>query len=769
MKTRHQHLSAGPQEGFLRHYLLMFRKWFWLILSVVCVIVTITLIDTARTRPVYQATVRLIIEREHPHIIPFDEAIGRSPVIDPMVSYSSYYQTQYKLLQSRSLAQRVIQSLDLQDHPDFRSPRTTPGLFAQIQQWPRGLVSKLINRLRPAAQIPPTSPATPPQRSQAALVTSFLGRLKVMPIPDTRLVDVSFTAHDPKLAAQVANTLARIHIDHNLETRFAASQEAVDWLNLRVQDIRAKVEKAEIALQAYKKKHGTVSLQKHENVVVQQLAELNSALTEANTKVIEVQTLHRELERIAQQPSRIDALPLVIHANNKLVHNLRSEYASLRYQTSELQERFGSQHPIMLEITAKMQSLENEIRSEVKKIIRGVATDTKVASARLNALQTAFEQKKEEAQQLNTIGIGYGVLQRDAESNRQLYNALLTSMKQTSVSAELKRNNIRMVDAAEVPSGAIRPRPMSNLMRAALVALLLGCGLAWLLESLNTAVQTPEEAEQLLQLPVLGVIGQFRHKSVSARQSESSLIAIESPHSQPAEAFRTLRTNLLMSRVSSAHQVLVITSPLPRDGKTTVAANLAVVMAQSGRRVLLIDADLRHPKLHRMFAVDEALGLSSILLNDTYERILAPRVKDTTLHLIPAGACPSNPLELLGSERMQRFIRAARQRFDVVILDTPPVLAVSDALVASGLADGVIAVVRAGATPKGHAKRMLAQLSDVQSHFPTNVDGDHIEAVPNHKILGVVVNGLKPRDGSAYYGRYGHYYQSGPALEDKAA
>ncbi len=649
MKTRHGHIQIDTQEGFLQHYLLMFRKWLWLILSVVCVIVTLTLIDTARTRPVYQATARLIIEREHPHIIPFDEAIGRSPVVDPMVSYSSYYQTQYKLLQSRSLAQRVIQSLNLQDHPDFTAAQTAPGVFTLIQQWPRRLIAKVINRLRPETKTPPVNRASVTSPSpHAALVAPFLARLTVMPIPDTRLVDISFTAHDPALAAQVVNTLARIHIDQNLENRFAASQEAVDWLNLRVQDIRAKVEKAEIALQTYKKQHGTVSLQEHENVVVQQLAELNSALTEANTKLIEVKTLHRELVRIAQQPSRIEALPLAISANNKLVHNLRSEHASMRYQIAELEERFGSQHPTMIEIRAKMQSLEDEIRSEVKKIIRGIATDTKVAKARRNALRDAFERKKEEAQQLNTIGIQYGVLQREAESNHRLYDALLTSMKQTSVSAELKRNNIRIVDAAEVPRTAIRPRPVSNLSRSALIALLLGCGLAWLLESLNTAVQTPEEAEALLQLPLLGVIGQFRNKLIAASQSESSLIAIQSPHSQPAEAFRTLRTNLLMSRVAGSHQVLLVTSPLPRDGKTTVAANLAIVMAQSGRRVLLIDADLRHPKLHRIFAVNEALGLSRILLNDTNERILVPRVNDTTLHLIPAGACPQ-PSELLGA------------------------------------------------------------------------------------------------------------------------
>ncbi len=278
-------------------------------------------------------------------------------------------------------------------------------------------------------------------------------------------------------------------------------------------------------------------------------------------------------------------------------------------------------------------------------------------------------------------------------------------------------------------------------------------------------MKTPEKAEQPLQLPVLGVVGHYhmhlKDKSTHAGQLENRLITVKSPHSQPAEAFKTLRANVLMSRVTASHQVLLVTSPLPRDGKTTVAANLAIVMAQLGRRVLLIDADLRHPKLHRMFAVDEALGLSSILLNETYERILVPRINDTNLHLIPAGTCPENPSELLGSERMQRFIRAARQRFDVVILDTPPVLAVSDALVASELVDGLIVVVRAGATPRAHAKRMLTQL--VEHEEPRAA-----QSAAQNKVLGVVLNGLKPHDGSAYYGRYGHYYRSGRELDHAA-
>ncbi|MDH3599145.1 MAG: polysaccharide biosynthesis tyrosine autokinase, partial [Candidatus Tectomicrobia bacterium] len=706
--------AADQQERLLHHYTQVLRKRLWLVLTILCVIITITLIDTARTRPIYQATARLLFEREHPSIIPFNEAMGNSPVIDPMVAYSSYYQTQYKLLQSRSLAQRVIQSLQLQRHPEFTALQDAPGLLSRLKQLPHTLLGTFLGWLRPNIQAPGdrTQKQAPPSTpdAPATLIDSFLARLEVKPIPDTRLVDVSFTAHDPALAAKIANALARIHIDQNLERRFAASQESVDWLNQRVQDMREKVEKAERALQRYKERHGTVSLEEHQNVVVQQLADLNSTLTNANTALIEAQTLFREMQRVSQNATAVDSIPLV--ANNSLIQLLKEKYATLRDQAAELEERWGPRHPAMIEIRAKMQALANELRSEMHKAVRGLATDYEVAKAQMNAIEEAFERKKKKAQQFNSIAIQYGVLKREVDTNRQLYNALLTNMKETSISSELKRNTIRIADAAEAPRGPIQPRPMSNIIRATLIGLILGVGFALLLESLDTTIYTPEEAEQLLHLPALGVIGRFKISEPHRAGRSASLVTVKHPQSQPAEAFKTLRANLLMSDSETPCKVILVTSPLPQDGKTTVAANLAVVMAQMDRRVLLIDADLRHPTLHRVFATDNHFGLSTMLLGEQHERVLEPRVGEATLHLIPAGACPSSPSELLGSDRMRRFIEMARQRYDTVILDTPPVLAVSDALVVSAWVDGIIMVLRSGMTPKAHAKRVLTQFDE---------------------------------------------------------
>ncbi len=740
----------------IRQYGRVIWKRLWLILAVVIVIMTIVGIDTIKIRPVYKATARLLIDKEHSDIISFEEAVGQNPVMDPMVSYSSYYQTQYKLLRSRSLARRVVRSLQLHTRSAFTSDDGSPTFGQRLTSLPAAWLGTVLHRLRhyvAPAHMPPASRSAQ-ANPEAALVQRVLAGLDVEPIADTRLVDVSFSAPDPRLAAEVANAVTRLYLDHHLETRFAASQEAVDWLDRRVQDMREKVEKAELALQTYKEEHGAVSLEARQSVVVQQLAELSSALTKANTDFIGLQTLHREVQQAAAEPDELDAIPSVVQ--NGLIQTLRQDDAALQHRAAELEERWGPKHPGMAGIRAKIRAMRGKIRTEVHKVLRGISTDYNVSKARVDALRDALEAKKQEAQQFNKIAIQYGVLKREADTNKQLYNALLTSMKEMRISAGLKRNNLHIVDAAEVPGTPIKPRPVAILLRTSLVALVLGVGLALLLESLDTTIKTPEEAEQLLRLPIIGAVGRFKNGRRDASIPGANLVTMQQPRSQAAEAFKTLRANLLMNDAATPHKVFLVTSPHPKDGKTTVAANLAVAMAQMDMRVLLVDADLRNPRLHKIFEIDDKAGLSRLLLEAQYEDIMAQHVMANALSLVPAGVSPPNPSELLGSGRMRRFIEIARESYDMVIIDTPPLLAFSDALVASSLADGAIVVLRSGATPRQHARRILTQLGEGWSLPPTN---GHVKVGENgqRRVLGLVMNFLESREGSAYYADDGYY------------
>ena len=332
---------------------------------------------------------------------------------------------------------------------------------------------------------------------------------------------------------------------------------------------------------------------------------------------------------------------------------------------------------------------------------------------------------------------------------------------------ELKRSNIRIIDAAEVPTHAVSALLTSRFSFGSLLGLALGLGLALLLESFDSSIKTPEEAQNLLQLPILCVVGQLKGGDKTGEQQGVGLVSLQRPQSQAAEAFKTLCTNLLLGYGETPRSVFLVSSPNPRDGKTTVAANLAISMAQIGRRVLLVDADLRYPSLHQLFDVEAETGLSTLLLQSDLQNIAVAELLNGALHFIPAGPMPPNPLELIGSERMQRFIELARQHYDIVVIDTPPVLAVSDALMLSPHVDGIVAVLRCGGTTRAHAKRTVEQLVELTSGPPmADAHGEYVA----HKVLGLAMNFLQRQQPSAYYAYgYNAYYRESPDASPAAA
>ncbi len=332
-------------------------------------------------------------------------------------------------------------------------------------------------------------------------------------------------------------------------------------------------------------------------------------------------------------------------------------------------------------------------------------------------------------------------------------------MKKTGISMELERNNIRIIDAAEVPAYPFGVSLISKFMKASLLGLALGFGLAFLLESFDTTIKTPEEAQRLLQLPILCTVRELKTSKQKKEDRGVGLVSLQMPRSQAAEAFKTLCTNLLLGYAETPRTVFLVTSPHPHDGKTTVAANLAIGMAQIGRRVLLVDADLRYPSLHKLFDQDAETGLSTLLLQEDFKDITAVDILEGTLSLVPAGPPPPNPLELIGSDRMQRFIELVRERYEIVVIDTPPVLAVSDALLLSPLVDGIVPVLRCGSTTRAHARRMVDHLVELTAGQAIAEDqGEYVM----HKVLGLAMNFLQRQEPSSYY-YYGYnaYYHEG--------
>ncbi|WP_089935847.1 GumC family protein [Candidatus Entotheonella palauensis] len=558
----------------------MLRKRLWMIIAVyVAMTLTITL-DAMKEPPMYRATAQLLIEHENPNVISFDEAVGVEYVHDSDVPSSSYYKTQYNILQSRSLARRVIRTLDLHRHPVFTSV-DAPSLLETLKALPKRWLLQLIHGAQGLVmEKTETGMPTQPQAAadpESALIGRFLNQLTIAPIPGTRLVNVHFAARTPYLAAEVANTLANIYVDQNLEMRFAASQESVNWLHQRVKEMRDKVERAELALQRYKETHNIVSFQDHQNTVVNQLTELNKEFTRAKTNLIGVEALYQQVNDLSRQPNLIESIPAVM--NNVRIQGLKQDRDATINIISRLEERLKSQHPDIIKYKSKVNELQQKIDDEIDNVLSSIDVDYNVKKLHLEKLKEAFEQYKIEAQNLNKLSIKYNVLSLNAQSNRDLYDILLESVKKTGISMELERNNIRVIESAEVPNGPMNTILISKFTQASLLGLVLGLGLAFLLESFDSTIKTPEEAQRLLELPVLCTVRQLKTRQKKTEQMGAGLVSLQMPHSQAAEAFKTLCTNLLLGYAETPRNIFLVTSPNPRDGKTTVAANLAIGMA----------------------------------------------------------------------------------------------------------------------------------------------------------------------------------------------
>jgi capsular exopolysaccharide synthesis family protein len=444
---------------------------------------------------------------------------------------------------------------------------------------------------------------------------------------------------------------------------------------------------------------------------------------------------------------------------NQLVQNLKSSHVDLQRTFVYLSQKYGDDHPRTSQLKAQLNDLEGQIDQEVRRIVQAFKIKYQIILARENALRSEIVNLKQQVHDLNNKSVQYEVLKREASSNQRLSDLLLNRLKEASLSTDLTTGkNIRVIDPAEVPTRPINMNASRTLGTAGILGLLAGLGLVGLMGYLDHALKTPEEAEEFLGLPVVGTIEKYSH---NPGESDASLIALDLPQSKITEAFKTLRTNLLLSYAEQPRQVFLITSPHPHDGKTTIAANLAVVAAQTERRVLLVDADLRQPSIHKMLNIENQGGLRELLLTETYDLTSATCGHDLPLDglsVITAGEEVPNPCELLESKRMERFLTYAREHYDMVIIDAPPVLAVSDALVLSTLVDSIVMVLRAGTTSYDHARHAVSSFLTLYTEtLPSDAQAP-VQSYPAIS-MGLVMNFFDPREGTSYnYPRYPSYY-----------
>ena len=726
-----QEVADAPH---LTDYLKVLHKRRWTAATAFLLVMASVTVYTFTATPIYEARTRLLIEAENPNVITFKE------VIDEDQAKADYYQTQYNILQSRALARKTIESLKLWEHPLLdRAAGKGKGFSAsRLIGGAVGLVTGMVSSAPAAAA---DSPGGEETEAQSRAIDALLDDLAISPIRNSRLVDLKFRSPDAALSTRIVNALAKNYIDQTLEYKFSASKEANDWLDGQLAEQRKEVEAAEAKLQAYREQHDAISLEDRQNIVVQKLTDLNAAVTKAKTERIQKEAMYKQLRAIESNPAALDTFPAILA--NSFIQQQKAELAQLQQQYTQLSEKFGEKHPEIVKTRSAIQNAQLKLQIEINKVVQGVRTEYQAALAQETSMSAALGQQKTEALSMNRKGIEYSVLERDMQSSKQLYENLMQRAKETSVSSELKSSNIRVIDRAERPRDAASPRKGLNLLLGLLSGMVLAIGLTFFFEYLDSRLKTPEEVKAHLGLPALGMVPALAPKSWKGREP---LIHIGVPPGF-AEAFRTIRTNVLFSSAEEGSRALVITSTGPGEGKTTVACNLAIGFAQAGQRVLLIDADMRRPRVHDVFARRQEPGLSNVMVGNAKASQSVYKTGVPGLWLLAAGHLPPNPAELLGSQRFRDFVMSLKEHFDLILIDSPPVMAVTDAVIAAHAANGVVFVVGSEMTSRQAARAAVEHLEQGRVHF-----------------VGAILNRVDLDRNSYYYSNYyrheyGAYYR----------
>jgi succinoglycan biosynthesis transport protein ExoP len=711
------------KEVHLRDYWKVIQKRRWIVIAFFIIVLIATAVGTFAMKPIYRGTATIQINKENPQIVDFKEIFAVN------TTDLDYYQTQYKILESRTLARRVIQTLKLSEHPEFQPEPETP-----FQKWKSNLRASLLgsfgSRGKEASE----------NGGETFLINRFLTQLKIEPIRNSRLVKIHFDSNSPQLSTQVSNSLAAAYIQHNLEARFVSTEQAKEWLTRQIEDLKAKVERADENLQEFGSRHDIISLEEKENVTMQRLTELNEALTKAEAERMAKEALYKQTG-----DRNFDSLPSILE--NRLVQDLKQTYIQLEAQYMRLSETFKPEYPEMVRLQNQMETLQKRLGSEIEKIILGIKGDYESSLRREALLREAFQQQKAKALEMKEKAIQYNILKREADTNRELYKGLLMRMKEAGVSAGITASNIQIVDPAELPTHPYKPNKKLNLLLAAVVGLFLGVGLAFFFEYLDNTIKTPEDLEQWVRLPSFGMVPEIsngrRRRLEKGASYPVELVTFGHPKSMLSEAYRSIRTSILLSSPEKPPKKITITSPNPSEGKTTTVINTAIALSQTGAQVIIVDGDMRKPKVHKIFDYENGMGLSNFLSGHGDLESIVKKSRVPNLFYIPSGPIPPNPSELLGSNLFKNMLASLEARFDHILLDSPPVLGFADAIILSTCVNGVILTVLGGKTPRETLQRAKEALQ--QTHT---------------KILGVVINRVDIRrsDYGYYYYRYHSYY-----------
>jgi len=744
------------KEFDLWEYWRVIAKRKWVIIIFASTLVFFTGIFSFLATPKYKATTTLLIEEETSKILSIEETFGYQPQIFRDLRF---FNTQLKLLKSKSLAERIARKMNLLSREEFGAQESSKkGLFASVKELIsfRWIKTKENSNNRESNPLVPSNP-------YSGLTQMILSNIEVKPVRDTKLVEVSFTSSSPILATEIVNNLAEEFINFSIEKRYETTQQASDFLSEQIASLREDLAAKERELQRYGQEKELYFLSDTENTTVSKLADLNAAYTQAQIDRINAEAVYRELKNLDK-----GFLPQFVA--NPVIQDLVTEYANIKNEFEEKSKKFKPSYPEMIQLKAKLDSMW----SELEKFVDAAESEYRSTLNKENSLKKLLDEQKADVARMDSNAILYNSIKIEVENKRRLLNTLGERQNETLVSARLgglKTSNISIIDRAEISNNPVFPKKKLNLILAFIFGIFGGAGLCFVFEYLDNTVKGPEDVEKLAALPSLGVIPylspesgkkgkkhsyssrykySYSNKNPKKEESRPEITHIElvnylNPSFFISEDYRTVRTSILLSHAESPPKTMVFSSALPKEGKTTTVANMAVSFSQLAKKVLVIDSDLRRPRLHRVFKVRNNTGLSGYLTGKVYLEEAIQKTSVDNVWILPSGLIPPYPAELLNSKKMRDMLHELKSRFDFILLDTTPVLGVIDAVIVSSIVDSTVLVIKAGETAKKPFLNAIGELRMAKT-----------------KILGVVFNSLKVGRSDYsfmdYYRYYRHYY-----------
>jgi len=757
----------AESEVHLLDYWRAIRKRLWLIVSIVVLVAMLAVVYVSRKPDIFEAKARVQVNLEDSN----PTLGGGAPVLYGTSDDPVYFNTQLQILVSSGLIRRVVRTLDLEHNPEFLKTNASQ----KKSTWQAVLQTFGLRHEKPLDsktpdQLPLTNAVADASTKEdlveakrlAPFVNQILIGLDVEPVKEnrgflkeTRLIDITFQHTDPQVAAKVVNAIAETYIYSNLEKNTETNSSTGDFLQKRVAELQENIRTDEERLVNYAKNHQIVSLDTNQNTVMERLAGLNRQLLEAEND-------RKAAEAALNAAKAPGAANAMVDAETKQAGDIESTLAVLRQKRAQLMVDATEEAPEVKEIDGQIAELEKQVKdlhsNKSSTLLTNLTTRYRQTLEREQLLRNSFEQQRSETLTQNEAAINYRIIQQGIDTNRTMLNSVLQRSKENDVVRAGKSNNISVVDYALSPDLPVGPNRMRTVFVSIFLALGLGIGLSLFLEYLDDTVRSTEDVERLLHLPALAVIpavgGSVKRKVLAGSKAlqkrngngnagtSSELLMNVDGRSPLAESYRHLRTSVLLSTAGRAPRSLLVTSSLPGEGKTTTAVNTSYSLAQTGASVVIIDADMRRPRLQSIFGMRGQLGLSSILSSDvTDEETLAMISRDeaTGLNVLTAGPIPPNPAELLGSDQMRRLLMTLQKHFMHVVVDSPPVSSFTDGVLISTMVDGVLLVVHGGKSSRHVVRRSRQLLQDVGA-----------------KIFGVVLNNTEIQSHDYYY--YQRYY-----------